>query len=170
MSTQLAARERCPFFGEIAVTAFEPWKEVRTSAPSRASAVTQTPRAAMMQVYERSGGLARSNEVVCMLRRHTSQPVSLLARWIVAQNVVSFEWRADRLLPMFQFDPADMSIRADVAAVLAELDGTFDDWELATWFAEPNVWLQGGVPVDALEVDPRAVRAAARADRFIARG
>jgi hypothetical protein len=63
-----------------------------------------------------------------------------------------------------------MSIRPEAAAVLAELAGTFDDWELASWLAEPNAWLQGRTPVDALRAEPRAVLDAARADRFVARG
>jgi hypothetical protein len=71
---------------------------------------------------------------------------------------------------MFQFDRADMSVHRDVAAILDELEGTFDDWELATWFALPNAWLKDRSPVDVLALDPNAVRHAARADRFIARG
>ena len=73
-------------------------------------------------------------------------------------------------MPLFQFDLADMSIRPDAAAVLAELVGTLDDWELARWFAEPNAWLRGRMPVEALALDAQAVLDAARADRFVAHG
>jgi hypothetical protein len=124
----------------------------------------------MVQVYERTGGLMRSEEVLFLLRRRSSQALSLLARWIVDQRVVTFEWQGDRLVPMFQFELADMSIRPEAAAVLAELAGVFDDWELASWFAVPNAWLQRRNPVDTLQADTQAVLDAARADRFVARG
>ena len=71
---------------------------------------------------------------------------------------------------MFQFDLADMALQPGTAAVLAELAGIFDDWELAAWFAEPSVWLQGRIPADVLDSDVQAVVAAARADRFVVRG
>ena len=105
-----------------------------------------------------------------LLRRRTSQPISMLARWIVERRVVSFGWQGEYLLPMFQFDRADMTVRRSVSAVLREFDGTFDDWELAAWFALPNAWLQDDSPLDLLPLDPHAVLDAARADRFVARG
>ena len=169
MSALSVAYERCPFLAEAAAPR-EPRFDFRTSAPRWPTANEESRRAAMVQVYERSGGLARSDEVLFMLRRRTSQPLSTLARWIVDQRVVSFEWQAQRFLPMFQFDLADMAIQPGTAAVLAELAGTFDDWELAAWFAEPSAWLQGRIPVDVLESDMKAVAGAARADRFVARG
>jgi len=170
MSALSVAYERCPFLAQVAAAAWEPQFEIPSSSPSWPSSGTQSRTAAMVQVYERTGGLMRSEEVLFLLRRRSSQALSLLARWIVDQRVVNFEWQTDRLVPMFQFDLADMSIRPEAAAVLAELAGSFDDWDLASWFAEPNAWLQGRTPVDALQADPKAVFDAARADRFVARG
>jgi len=125
---------------------------------------------AVLDAYGRTGGLASGDEVTFMLRRRTSQPISMLARWIVEQRVVSLGWQGEYLLPMFQFDRSDMALRPPVAAVLDEFDGTFDDWDLATWFALPNSWLADEAPIDVLDVDAGAVLQAARADRFIARG
>ena len=71
---------------------------------------------------------------------------------------------------MFQFDRADMTVRRHVSVILDEFEGTFDDWDLATWFALPNAWLGDDAPVDVLPLDPHGVLHAARADRFIARG
>lgn len=134
----------------------------RCGADARASEV--------MDVYRRKGGLASGDQLTPLLRRRTSQPISMLARWIVERRVVSFAWQGEYLLPMFQFDGGDMDVRRPVSAVLDEFDGTFDDWDLATWFALPNAWLGDSAPVDVLERDPHAVLQAARADRFIARG
>jgi hypothetical protein len=169
MSALSVAYERCPFLAEAAAPR-ELRSDFRASASHWPAANEESRRAAMLQVYDRTGGLARSDEVLFMLRRRTSQPLSMLARWIVDQRVVSFEWQAHRFLPMFQFDLADMSIHSGATAVLAELAGILDDWELAAWFAEPSAWLQGRVPVDLLESDMQAVVGAARADRFVARG
>ncbi|HEV7575495.1 MAG TPA: antitoxin Xre/MbcA/ParS toxin-binding domain-containing protein [Caldimonas sp.] len=169
MSALSVAHERCPFLAQVAAASLEPQLEI-PSPPSWPSPGTQSRMATMVQFYERAGGLLRSEEVLFLLRRRSSQALSMLARWIVDQRAVTFEWQADRLVPMFQFDLADMSIRPEAAAVLAELAGVFDDVELAGWFAEPNAWLNGRTPVDALEADARAVLDAARADRFVARG
>lgn len=62
-----------------------------------------------------------------------------------------------------------MSLRAEAAAVLAELSDAFDDWDAALWFAQPNSWLQGCAPVDLITLDPSSVYQAAWADRFVAR-
>jgi hypothetical protein len=169
MSALSVAHERCPFLAQVAAASLEPQLEI-PSPPSWPSPGTQSRMATMVQFYERAGGLLRSEEVLFLLRRRSSQALSMLARWIVDQRAVTFEWQADRLVPMFQFDLADMSIRPEAAAVLAELAGVFDDGELASWFAEPNAWLKGRNPVDALEADAQAVLSAARADRFVARG
>jgi hypothetical protein len=170
MSALSVTYERCPFLAKVAAATWEPRFELPSSLPSWPSAGTESRSAAMAKVYEGSGGLMRSEEVLFLLRRRSSQALSLLARWIVDQRVVTFEWQADRRIPMFQFELADMSIRPEASAVLAELAGTLDDWELASWFAEPNAWLQGRSPVDALQGDAQAVLDAARADRFVARG
>jgi hypothetical protein len=124
----------------------------------------------MVHAYRRAGGLVSSDEVALRLRRHTAQPISVLARWIVARNVVSFVWQSQTLLPLFQFDLSDMSLRGGATEVVEELSGAFDDWELATWFARPNSWLRYAAPVDMMDADQPAVLQAARADRYIARG
>jgi hypothetical protein len=105
-----------------------------------------------------------------MLRQCSDQPLSRLARWIVARDVVSFKCEGTTWLPLFQFDEAALSVLPAVTAVIQELADVFDDWELAAWFALPNNWLRGRAPVDALAGYPSEVREAARADRFIARG
>jgi acyl-CoA synthetase (AMP-forming)/AMP-acid ligase II len=124
----------------------------------------------MSRTYERAGGLASGDEVTLLLRKRTSQPISLLARWIAGRRVVSFAWKGQFMLPLFQFELAYMSVRAPVSAVLDELAGVFDDGELAAWFALPNAWLQDAAPVDVLDVDHAALLNAARADRYVARG
>jgi hypothetical protein len=63
-----------------------------------------------------------------------------------------------------------MTLPPEVAAVVRELSGEFDEWELASWFTSPNTWLGNMTPVAALTALPAAVREAARVDRFIARG
>jgi len=162
-------RRRCPFLDEVGAAQPASMQRMRPSAsmwPTDADARANE----VLHAYRRTGGLAGGDELTLMLRRRTSQPISMLARWIVERRVVSFGWRGEYLLPMFQFDRADMAVRRPVSAVLDEFDGTFDDWDLATWFALPNTWLGDDAPVDMLPRNPHAVLEAARADRFIARG
>jgi hypothetical protein len=168
-SSPAPVRKRCPFLYEVG--AAQPTSTQRMRPPASMWPTDADGRASeVLHTFQRTGGLASGNEVTFLLRRRTSQPISTLARWIVAQRVVSFGWRGEYVLPMFQFDRADMTVRRDVSAVLDEFDGTFDDWDLATWFALPNAWLGDDTPVEVLPLDPQRVLRAARADRFIARG
>ena len=161
--------KRYPFLHEVAAAQRSSTQRMRPPAsmwPSDADARANE----VLHAYRRTGGLVSGDELTLLLRRRTSQPISMLARWILERRVVSFGWQGEYLVPMFQFDRADMGVRRPVSAVLDEFDGTFDDWELATWFALPNTLLGDDAPVDVLRRDPHAVLQAARADRFIARG
>ena len=164
-----AMRGRCPFLHEVGAAQRASIPRLRPAVASWSTEADARARE-VLHAFQQTGGLVSGHEATFLLRGRTSQPISMLARWIVERRVVNFEFHGEYLLPMFQFDRADMSVHRDVVAILDELDGTFDDWELATWFALRNGWLQDRSPVDVLPLDPNAVRHAARADRFIARG
>jgi hypothetical protein len=163
-----AVRERCSFLYEVG--AAQPVSLPRSRPAASPWPADAHPQAReVLQAFRRTGGLVSGDELTFLLRGRTSQPISMLARWIVERRVVSFGWHGAYLLPMFQFDRADMTVHRQVAAILDELRGTFDNWALATWFALPNAWLADDAPVDVLPLDPQAVLHAASADRFIAR-
>jgi hypothetical protein len=140
----------------------------------RARAATVADADARLLALERafrwSGGMVSADELARLLRGRVEQPLSTVARWIVAREVVNVEWRSQTMLPLFQFDLRDATLRVPVAAVVRELAVVFDDWDLVCWFAEPNAWLGGALPARLVEAHASAVLAAARADRFIARG
>jgi hypothetical protein len=140
------------------------------AAPTAGNAGELAQFTALVNGFRRTGGLASSDEVLCWLRPHADQPISVLARWIVTRQAVSFEWQGCILLPVFQFDREGMALRAGPREVALELRGAFDDWDVAYWFSQPNSWLSGVAPVDLISTDQAAVLQAARADRFIARG
>ena len=118
----------------------------------------------VLMAYERVGGLWRGDDVARLLRTRTSQPICLLARWIVDSLVISVAWRGDYLLPVFQFDFANATVRRPVFEVLEALDGTLNDLDLAVWFASPNAVLDGVAPLDLVEHDTPAVVDAALAE------
>jgi hypothetical protein len=122
------------------------------------------------RAYDASGGVIDCDTLSTRLRDASTQPISILARWIVERRVVSFNWRGRTLLPAFQFDLGQLSPRAEMREVIAELPEEFDEGDLADWFARDNVWLAGRAPAAALASDLPAVLHAARADRFIAAG
>jgi hypothetical protein len=138
-------RERFPFPDTVGGTEPPPRQSLRPSASSwRADA---DPRASeVVEAFRRTGGLVSGEELTLVLRRRTSQPISMLARWIVERRVVSFGLRGEYLVPMFQFEGPTWPCGAASRPVLAELKGVFDDWDLATWFALPNDWLGGHAP------------------------
>ena len=124
----------------------------------------------MLRHYRESGGLARGDEVVERLAQCGNPGVPTLARQIVERSVMSFEWRNELWLPMFQFDLADMALKAGPLQVAAELAPAFDAWHTAFWFVQPNPWLKGRMPVDAINTELAEVLQAARTDRFVAAG
>jgi len=135
----------------------------------RPSVLADIP-APLAQAYAASGGLIADDELAALLGRSVDQPLSRLARWILNREVVCIPWQLQSVLPLFQFDLRDMSLRPEVVEVVSELAGALDDWDVALWFATPNSWLDGATPVDTIGIDAAAVLQAARADRFIARG
>jgi hypothetical protein len=120
------------------------------------------------RAYEATGGVIECSAFSALLRDAASQPVSMLARWIVERRVVSFNWRAATLLPAFQFDLATMRPREGLADVIRELPDEYDDSDLADWFARPNIWLAGRTPAAVFVHDLPGVLNAARTDRFVA--
>jgi hypothetical protein len=123
----------------------------------------------MLRAFRTTGGLARGDEVVEMLQGRAFD-MSHLARAIVTREVLSFDWRDELWVPLFQFDLQDMSLREAPQRVAAELSCAFDGWTLAQWFATPNSWLAGRMPVEVIGDYPADVFQAARADRFVAMG
>ena len=130
------------------------------------------------QPFERTGGLVTGDELAelirCQCREEAAlsltQPVSLVARWIVAQAVVTVEGPRGCLLPLFQFDLPRAQVYPSMRPLLSDLRGVFDPAELALWFVTPNDWLGGACPARAMHTDLPAVRRAARSDRFVAQG
>jgi len=122
----------------------------------------------MTAAFERSGGLASLNFVEKLMYRHSGKRLIDSSGHDPRRRILSYPWKAQTLVPLFQFDMADMSRRIEVDAVICELADIFDDWSLALWFAQPNCWLQDCAPVDVIRWDHDAVFNAARADRFVA--
>ena len=143
---------------------------IERSVVSANAASSAADMASFREFFRATGGIANSAEMVNLLRQHCDQPISVLARWIVAREVVNFACRFETVVPLFQFDMAEGALRPEVRAVIAELADACDDQDLARWFALPSAWLCGERPVAVLRHDPAAVLHAARADRFAALG
>lgn len=114
----------------------------------------------MLRAFRETGGLARGDEVAELLAQRGAGDVSRLARWIVAREVIAFDWRGELWVPLFQFNLADMSLRTDVRQVARALGPTLDSWGIAVWFSTANAELDGRAPVDVLVDDPQALLAA----------
>lgn len=132
-------------------------------------AVASTPESALA-VFRIHGGVAHAEEVVERLRKHCSQPMSKLARWIAGREVLIVESHGEVWLPLFQFDLNIGAIRTEAFQTITTLTPAFDAWELVSWFVEPNSWLGGDVPIRMFLHDACGVLQAARADRFVALG
>jgi hypothetical protein len=124
----------------------------------------------MQRIYSGAGGVVTGDQLAELLRRRAAQPISVLARWVVARHVVSFSWRSQLMVPLFQFDMCAMELLPYMSPALRELTEVFDDWDVAVWFATPNAWTGDLAPAEAIHKDGRSVLDAARGDRFLVRG
>lgn len=140
----------------------------QTSAPDTFRRLEDRQFLDMSRAFAAQGGWVSGDEMTRRMRPHWNQPISVLARWIVKREIVNVVWHSRVLIPVFQFRSDDLQIRPVVRAALAELEVVFDDWEIAAWFAQPNVWLGEQRPLDLAAGNHVAVIEAARADRFIA--
>lgn len=122
----------------------------------------------MLDGFRRSGGLARLQEVAELCERRGGPDIASLAACIARKQIICFEWQSEGWLPLFQFNPLDMTLRAQIQPVISELSCIYGAWDLAFWFSQPNPWLADRAPADALVSDLATVLQAARADRFVA--
>lgn len=166
----IAAPVRAPI-GSVGLRTVPRWQRVTPNhSPGGSTFPLDAQSTNMFDSFRGCGGLARADEALAWLDGEVEQGLSMLARWIALRQVVSFEWRAQTWLPLFQFDRRDMSIRPELAPIVAELGGVFDAWELAHWFARPNSTLDGLTPAEAFRDDAASVLQAARTDRFAIEG
>ena len=113
-----------------------------------------------------SGGIVGGDDLARLLEdRHIGDFVSL-GRCIASGEVFGFEWRGCTWVPMFQFEPIDLSIRSVLVPVISAFGRGLDGWALAAWFTRPNDLLNKLRPVDVLDSNPSGVLNAARADRL----
>jgi hypothetical protein len=116
---------------------------------------------ALMTGFDELGGVASSDEVVGLMRPHWRQPISMLARWIVTRQLVTFTWKTQLLMPLFQFERPRMAPLEGVVDVVRTLTGVLDDEGIALWFVQPNANLEDARPLDVVVANPIAVFVAA---------
>ena len=124
----------------------------------------------MIGVYKTCGGTARADDLALLLEERKTGNFVSVAKRIVSRDIFSFEWQNNFWVPMFQFNPKDMSVKQEVRRVVHELNVVLDNWTLAHWFTEPNTWLKGKRPVHMVDDHFSDVLGAARADRMVAAG
>jgi len=119
----------------------------------------------MQDAFARHRGMLSGDCAARAMRQRSPQPISTIAKWIVARELVHLVLPSGYLLPMFQFDPVELKLRLGVRKAVLELRDTFNDWDICLWFACANAGLGGAMPVDRVVDDPDGVIRAARADR-----
>jgi len=120
--------------------------------------------ATLVGAYRGSGGMERGDDLARLLEDRLRGDFLSLARLIASRQIFSFAWQHSLWVPMFQFDPVDLSLGGAAQQVLRELTPGRDGWALARWFAQPQRRLDGQRPVDLLHSDLPAVLRAARAE------
>lgn len=143
---------------------------VHASAGSASRSIRELQFLEMSNGYAATGGFVDGDALAISVRGQDNNALSTLARAIANRTVVSFVWGAQRKLPLFQFELASENVVLPVVKVMNELSDVFDDWDLALWFCQPNVWLDYSTPVQLISSDSKAVHEAARADRYIVKG
>jgi len=126
--------------------------------------------AALCAALEAYGGVVTGDGLSHLMTGSVEQPISTVARLLIARKVVWFQAHGQTLIPMFQFHVPDYVVRTTVRSILVELTDAFDDIEIAEWFVTPSLLLKGEVPVAVLDRCGTSIIDAARADRFVALG
>ena len=121
--------------------------------------------AAMLLAFKTTGGALRSDELSRLLEQRKKGDQVRLAKLVGSRELCSFEWHCKCWVPMFQFEPGDLSMRPGPRQVIFELGGFRQGWALAKWFVQPNAALNGRLPIDLMQSDLDDVLAAARSDR-----
>ncbi len=150
----------------------------QTIFTQRANAIVPLHWLATAAAFSSTGGLVSGDDLAELIRHRCevagwlpdTQPLSLVARWIVTRAVITIDSPWGAMFPLFQFDLPTASVVDAMEPLLNELRPVFDDVELALWFVTPNEWLGGARPVSAMHHSLPAVMQAARADRFVAGG
>jgi hypothetical protein len=143
-------------------------QEWRVRNPLWTGTTTDLRAAEIIDAY--AGHIVDGHELVRRLRIRESQPISVVAKLLVNRQLLSFSWRGQFILPLFQFCQPDMSVLPAVGDVLAELGTAFDNEDASIWFCRANSSLANATPMDTIERDPGAVIAAARMDHFALAG
>lgn len=145
-----------------------PMKRFQTAPPPAASEPHRWMSIAA--AFADTGGLVSGDELADLIRQQAlrnaqlqiSQPVSLVARWIVSGMAVAMDSPWGIVLPLFQFDLERAILHPEVPMVRAELGGVLQGPELGLWFVTPNEWLEGERPALAMRSRLSEVRRAAR--------
>lgn len=133
-----------------------------SACPAADDAAHDADFVALQAAYRRHGGIAPGDLLASSLDRAGRGGYVDLARCIVAGDLFSFRWNDAFWVPMFQFDPVLLTLRAAPRRVLAELHGVLDGWDIAHWHVRARDDLHGQRPLDLLDTDLNAVLAAAR--------
>jgi len=115
----------------------------------------------LLTAFRDSGGTAPGEVVGRLLAEYQYSRVVSLATLIEQNRVFSFEWRACRWFPMFQFELSDWSLKSGPQRVCNALQVKSSSWAIAVWFATPNERLEGCRPANLLETNLLAVLDAA---------
>lgn len=123
---------------------------------------------ALRTAYRAHGGIAQGDSLAACLGSTGRGGYVDLTRHLVAGELFSFRWNQTFWLPLFQFEPGLLSLRAAPRRVLDELHGVLDGWAIANWFARPHEGLGRRRPLDLLDTELDRVLDAARAERSAA--
>lgn len=140
------------------------------SVDSASGSIRELQYLEMFKGYASTGGFADGDALAISAHGQQRNSLSTLARAIAGRNVVSVVWGDQHKLPLFQFEPGTTNVLLPVVNVMQELSDVFDDWHLALWFCQPNVWLDYSTPVQLVSNCGKSVHDAARADRYLVKG
>jgi len=117
----------------------------------------------MREAFQACGGLAHGH----MLDRvfELQGRADRVAPLILSGQLLAFDWRRMRWIPLFQLDGRKLALSGPVLQeALARLKTWCTPWQAAAWFADCNAGLDGARPMEMMKSDPSSVLDAARSD------
>lgn len=150
-------------------TASDIWASESVSRPAQLCEVP-SPSAPhpLIAAYRPWGGMVEGETLARTLQERGTGDFSLLAKAVVARQIISIEHGHRLWIPAFQFRQADGCVKPHVQRVALHLKDVFDAQALAAWFVERNSWLRNQRPIELIDTRFGDVWQAACADRFVA--
>jgi hypothetical protein len=120
----------------------------------------------LLDAYRPYGGLSRMQGLLAGGRVRCDGQDRLVKDLVDSGELIAFSWHDAVWMPMFQFDMLGLGVEPKPHAIVTTFGFGYDGWAVASWFVQPNPWLESQFPIECLGSRLSDVMYAARSHHF----